>query len=221
MKIKVRTGDNSSSETGARSRSMTESSNRRENASGESHGASHEDELSVSQAQHAEPTSEEEINQELVDRLRVEAEATYDKYLRSVAELENFKKRTAKERSDLIRYAGEGLARDLLEVLDSLRIALAQDLSGVSPEFVNGIQLVQNKFESIFERHGIKGQPAQGKPFDPQTHEAVATVPTSEHPEGMVLEEYKRAYFFKDKLIRPGQVIVSKKGEETPPENEN
>ena len=216
MKIKVRTGDSPSSESGARSKSMTESSDRRENAAGESH----EEELSVSPKQPAEPTSEDEINQELVDRLRGEAEATYDKYLRAVAELENFKKRTAKERSDLIRYAGEGLARDLLEVLDSLRIALAQDLSGVSPEFVNGIQLVQNKFESIFERHGIKGQPAQGKPFDPQTHEAVATVPTAEHPEGMVLEEYKRAYFFKDKLIRPGQVIVSKKSDGTQPDEE-
>lgn len=150
------------------------------------------------------------VELELVERLKAEAEESYDKYLRAVAELENIKKRHLKERSELIKYAGEHLARDILEVLDNLQLAAARPVGEQGGgDIVKGIQLIVDQFTSILERHSIKAESCISKPFDPQKQEAVSAVPTRDHPPGTVIEEFKRAYFFKDKLIRPGQVVVA------------
>ena len=146
---------------------------------------------------------------ESLARYKAEASENYDRYIRAVAELENFKKRSIRERADLIRYAGEGLARDLLEVVDNLQRALAQELPGANEELVRGIQLTLDRFISIMEQHSIKGESSVGLPFDPTKHEALASVPTGDFAPGTVMEEYKRAYFFRDKLLRPAQVVVS------------
>ena len=155
--------------------------------------------------------SEAEL-EELEERIasyQSEAQENYDKYVRAVAELENVKKRNAKERSDLIRYAGEGLARDVVDIVDDLERAATQDASVPSTELLQGIELILKRFRDVLERHSIVGDDAANQTFDPNKHEALATIPSADHPAGIVMEQFKKAYFFKDKLLRPAQVVVS------------
>ena len=146
---------------------------------------------------------------EALQAVRAESKENYDKYLRCAADLDNFKKRTAKERSDLIRYAGEGLALDMLEVVDNLERAIAQEASQANAdELLKGVRLIYERFVSLLDRHGIKSQESVGQEFNPALHEALATVPTNAQPPNTVIEQYRKAFYFKDKLLRPAQVVV-------------
>ena len=151
----------------------------------------------------------EDASADVLAEYRAEAEANYDKYLRAVAELENFKKRAIKERADLIKYAGEGLARDILEIVDQLQLALKHEGAGPVDDYLKGVKMVFDNFVTILSRHQIIGEDSIGKQFDPQKHEAMASVLMPDTEPGVVVEEFKKAYFFKDKLLRPGQVVVA------------
>ena len=146
-----------------------------------------------------------------VSVLESEVKENYDKYLRAVAELENFKKRSIRERSELLKYAGENLARDLLEVADNFQIAFSQNVgtAGASEEFAKGMRMIWDRFKAILEQHSIKGESYLGKMFDPNKQQALASVPTPGQAPGTILEEFKQTFFFKDKLLRPGQVVVA------------
>ncbi|MDD2941695.1 MAG: nucleotide exchange factor GrpE [bacterium] len=155
-----------------------------------------------------EPSCGEEEAGEIIAQLRLEVQENYNKYLRAVAELENFRKRSIKERAEAAKYAGENIARDLLEVIDTLEIALNQtNTDGTT--IIDGVRLVLERFNSILGNHSIRGESALGEMFDPSRHEALATVPGSGAREGEIIEEFKKAYYFKDKLLRPGQVVVA------------
>ncbi|MBP9838600.1 MAG: nucleotide exchange factor GrpE [Proteobacteria bacterium] len=144
-----------------------------------------------------------------VSKLELEVKEHYDKYIRLVAEFENYKKRTLKERADLLKYAGENLAKDLLEVADNFSLALAQDMTGVKEEFVKGFKMISDNFIAVLNKHSINSESAIGVQFDPNKHQALASVPTPDKPNGTVIEEFKKAYYLKDKLLRPAQVVVS------------
>lgn len=160
--------------------------------------------------------------QEKLDSLAKESKENYDKYLRTVAELENFRKRATKERSDLVRYSGENLARDLLEVVDQLQLAVKHQGTGSTQEYMRGIEMVLGRFLSILENHGIKGECGVGLSFDPYKHEALSTMNTSEFAPGTICEEFRQAYFLKDKLLRAAQVVVAGANkEEKEQENES
>jgi molecular chaperone GrpE len=149
-----------------------------------------------------------------LDAARGEARENYDKFLRAAAELENYKRRAARERSDILKYAGENMARDLLDVLDNLERALLASQTSSGEDFVNGVRLIAEQFKAAFDRHGVRGQSALGTIFDPVKQEALASVPMADKEPGLVLEEFRKSYFFKDKMLRPGQVVVAAK----PPE---
>lgn len=142
-------------------------------------------------------------------KLHAEIKELKDKYIRSVAETDNIQKRHSKERSELLRYAGESIARDLVDVVDDLERACAQSAASDAAELLRGVQLIRDRFISVLDRHGIKSAEAIGKPFDPKEHEALTSVPTVDHPPGTVVEQFRKAYFFKDKLLRPAQVVVA------------
>lgn len=166
------------------------------------------------QAESAEASSDQsgtkaDEEQARVQALEAESKENYDKYLRTVAELENFKKRSTKERSEMLRYAGEYLAGDLLNVLDDLERATSQENPGTIEEILEGIGLIKTGFTNVLKKHSVEAMDSVGKPFDPNTHEALTTVQTDEHPAGVVIEQFKKAYYFKDKLLRPAQVVVS------------
>lgn len=133
-----------------------------------------------------------------------------DKYLRAIAETDNLKKRFAKERSDLIKYAGEYLAQDLLEVVDNLERALNSISSKEDNEFIKGVRLIHAQLEAVLDKQSIRPETAIGTKFDPNKHQAMTTMESSEYEPGTVVQELKKAYFFKDKLLRPAQVVVAK-----------
>ena len=146
------------------------------------------------------------------DGYKKQAEENYDKYLRALAEFDNYKKRTIKERAELLKYSGENLARDILIIVDDLERAL----NSVSPAgeategFVDGIKLIAGNLLGVLKKHQIEGEESVGKPFDPQKHEAMATVPTADYEPGTIIEEITRLYLFKDRVLRIGQVVVAK-----------
>lgn len=134
-------------------------------------------------------------------------------YLR--AELENIKRQNFKERSQLLRYGAERLARDLLETLDVFRSALSSEVTAENfQEFINGVQMTAQSLKSALEKHGIVEVECVGKPFDPNTQEALSSEASEDLPEGHVTQVFKPPYRYHDKLLRPGQVIVSRKKSE-------
>lgn len=154
----------------------------------------------------AEPTLEQQLQEAL------------SKYMYAMAELDNTRKRHAKERSELLKYAGENMARDLLEVLDDLERAASQSIDTESATILEGINLISNRMRTLFERYGVKAEDSIGSLFDPKKHEALTMIPSAPEESGKVLQQVSRCYFYKDKLLRPAQVIV---GSGEPAKTEN
>lgn len=144
-----------------------------------------------------------------LQKLEAEAKDNYDKYLYAMAEIDNMKKRHIKERSELIKYNGENIARDMLEVLDDLERTCEQGRDISTEVLFEGIQLISSRMKSIFERHQVKVSDDAGKPFDPSKHEALTMTPSADVSPGTILHQLKKAYYFKDKLLRPAQVVVA------------
>ena len=142
------------------------------------------------------------------DRLAAENAELRDQLLRRRADLENFRKRTERERHHVTEYAAMSIVRDLLPVLDDLERALA-----VSPdaddELHAGLRLIAKHFQETLERFGLKPIESVGQPFDPNRHQAVDRVVTSEYPDQTVIEQWQRGYMFKDRLLRPAMVKVA------------
>ena len=144
----------------------------------------------------------------------LEAKENYDRWLRQAAELENFKKRSAREKADAIRYGNESLIKDLLPVLDNLERALDYAKGGGDGKpLLEGIEMVLKNFLEILGRHGINTVSAVGTPFDPAKHEAIAQIASPEHDPNTVVEEHQKGYYILDRLLRPAQVIVAKSPE--------
>jgi molecular chaperone GrpE len=140
-----------------------------------------------------------------------EARANYDRFLRERADLENLKKRAAREREEALRYGNEALIRDLLPVVDNLERALEHaDSSGGGQALLEGVNLVLKGLLDALERHGAVRIPALGQRFDPERHEAMLQVESDEHEPNTVVREHQKGYVLRDRLIRPALVAVSK-----------
>jgi molecular chaperone GrpE len=145
-----------------------------------------------------------------IERLRAELAATKDRWLRERAELENFKKRLVREKADALRFANEGLVRDLLPVIDNLHRAVEHSRASreVDP-IIAGVELVLRSFTEALERHGVQVVEARGQRFDPSQHEAIGQV-ESDQPPNTVVDEHQRGYTLHDRLLRPALVTVGK-----------
>jgi molecular chaperone GrpE len=140
-----------------------------------------------------------------------EAKNNYDRYVRQAAELDNFKKRSAREREENARYANEALVRDLLPVIDNLERAIAHASSGGNEKpLVEGVDMVLKGFLDTLSKHGVQPVAAVGLTFDPAQHEALAQVESSEHQPNAVIEQHQKGYIMRDRLLRPALVTVSK-----------
>ena len=147
---------------------------------------------------------------------RDEARLAHDRWLRERADLDNQKKRSARERQDAVRYGNEALVRDLLPVVDNLERAIAAAAGGGNGKpLVEGVELVLKAFLDALQRHGVERVTAAGERFDPARHEAVAYV-ESPHEAQQVVEEHQAGYRLNDRLLRPAMVTVSK-GRPGPP----
>jgi len=140
--------------------------------------------------------------------LKEDATENHEKYLRALADLDNYKKRAIKERSDLIRYQGEQVIVDLLEVVDNFERALASD-SSEKDQLKTGIEMIYKQLIDLLTKNGVKGESSVGKPFNPETHQALSQIESEGVAPGCVVSELKKTYFYKDKLIRIGQVVVA------------
>jgi molecular chaperone GrpE len=148
---------------------------------------------------------------EQLEAVRAERDANRDNWLRTQAELENYRKRVQREMDEARRYQVLPLARDVLPVLDNLRRAVAAaEEAGDTAGLIDGVRLVLKQLEDALARHEVKPIEAVGQPFDPNQHEALQQVPSAEQPPLTVLQEYQRGYRLHDRVIRPSQVVVSK-----------
>ncbi|MFQ5732253.1 MAG: nucleotide exchange factor GrpE [Planctomycetaceae bacterium] len=139
-----------------------------------------------------------------------ERDEAKEKWLRTEAELENYRKRVRKETEQLLRFQSLGFARDLLPALDNLeRAVAAAERSGNIEELLEGIRMVVRQFRDIFQSHSVEVIPAAGEPFDPNRHEAVQQVPSADHPPMTVLDVLETGYTLHDRVIRPAKVLVS------------
>lgn len=164
------------------------------------------------------PTDDLDALRAELARKEAERAENLDKFLRASAELENVKRRFARERAETVRYAVEQLVRDLVPVVDSLERALGcREGGGDGQPFVDGVALVIKDLLAALERHGVTQIRAQGECFDPTRHEAMAQVETSEHPPNTVVEEHHRGYLLHDRLLRPALVTVAKAPSSAPP----
>ena len=145
---------------------------------------------------------------DLIKELENKVADLNSKYLYAMAELDNTRKRHLKERSDLLKYAGENMARDMLEVLDDLERAASQPETTEGSMILEGINLISNRMRALFERYGIKAEDSIGLQFDPKKHEALTMIPSALEEAGKILQQISKCYYFKDKLLRPAQVIV-------------
>ena len=140
---------------------------------------------------------------------KAEAQEFKDKYLRSVAEMENLRKRTAKERSDLLKYGNEKILEDLLAVLDGFEKAVQVSDENTSLEsYIEGTQMVFNQLSSVLDKHGLKGFESQGKEFDPNLHQAIQRIESEEVETETVKDEFQKGYTLNERLLRPAIVSV-------------
>lgn len=147
-----------------------------------------------------------------LEKLEVELADMKDKYLRQAAEFDNFRKRTAKERLEMIQTAGKEVIGQLLEVLDDMERAEKQmESSEDLPALKEGAYLIFNKLRNVLQGRGLKAMNAKGTEFNPDLHEAITEIPAPS-PEwvGKVIDEVEKGYYLNDKIIRFAKVVVGK-----------
>lgn len=149
-----------------------------------------------------------------------EAQENYDRLLRASAELENFKKRSARETAEFRKYANESIIKAIIPVIDNLERALESSKENQNAEssIIEGVRMTLSEILKVFESFNVRPIESLGKTFDPGFHQAVMQQKTDDHPDNTVLEELQKGYLMHDRLIRPAMVIVSKK--ETPDSQE-
>lgn len=151
---------------------------------------------------------------ERIQQLTEEAEQLRDKWLRAVAELDNFRKRSAREREELLRQVQGDVIKEFLPILDNLQRALAHSNNqDGQPGLLEGIKMIERQFSNTLERLGVTPIEALHQAFDPGRHEAMIQVETEEFEPNVVVEELERGYLWHDRLLRPAKVAVSKRKE--------
>lgn len=139
------------------------------------------------------------------------AEDNRDKWMRAVAEFENYKKRSIQERSKFQKYRNEELLRDLLPVMDNLERAIAASDAKSAGPLLDGVKMTANMFKDVLSRFGVKPIESVGGPFNPEFQEAIATLNDPGRDTNSVIEELEKGYMYQDRLLRPAKVVVSTK----------
>ena len=144
-----------------------------------------------------------------LEAAREDAKQSQDRWVRERADLENVKRRAAREKADLAKFASEGVLRDLLPVVDNLERAVAH-AEGADDPLLSGVKLVLKSLQDVLERYGVKRVKARGALFDPAEHQAVAQIESAVHEPNAVVDEHQAGYRLHDRLLRPAMVTVAK-----------
>lgn len=184
-----------------------EQDNELQNASANAGGASTQDEDF-----HPTPVP---LSGEQIEDLKSRAaksEENWDRLLRVTADFDNYKKRAAREKQDAIKYANESLLQKLIPVMDNFEMALAATSTGDNSQSLQtGITMIAQQLKSVLAEAGLEEIETLGKPFDPNFQEAVSQQETTEAREGQVIQQLRKGYKMRDRLVRPASVVVAKK----------
>ena len=151
---------------------------------------------------------------ETLDKKEAECKDLNDKYLRTLAEMENFRKRMVREQSESVKYANEKILCDLLTVIDNIERAVLH--SKEKKDFdvlINGLELTMKEFAGVLEKYGVKCIESSGQTFDPARPHAVSTVESDVQQDNTVVEDFRKGYILNDRILRPSLVSVAKKRE--------
>ncbi len=145
----------------------------------------------------------------------LKADEHWDRLLRTTSDFENFKKRAAREKQDAIKFANEGLLEKLIPVIDNFEMALAATESAQASQsndsLKTGVKMIHSQLKSVLSDAGLEAIDAAGEKFDPNLHEAVSQKETTDVPEGNVVQQLRKGYKFRERLVRPATVVVAKK----------
>ncbi len=157
-----------------------------------------------------------------IEKLKGEIAALYDRLLRKQAELDNFRKRTQRERDEFRQIANESLIRELLPVLDGFQRALKQRAAAVPETFYQGMELIHRQLLEVLGRAGVEPMETSGQLFDPHYHQAVETVEDPDRRDQEIVGELQRGYMLNRRLLRPAivRVAVKPQGARSPAKEE-
>jgi molecular chaperone GrpE len=172
------------------------------------HENTHQNHGHKKDAEHAEVKNETQAEAPKQDDIEAKHKEVNDKYTRLYAEYDNFRKRTAREKIDWIKSAGEETLLKILPIMDDMERAIAHNKEISDPELLKqGLDLIFQKFKNILNNIGIEALDAKGKDFDPDLHDAITSTP-AEGMKGKVVEEVEKGYKLNGKVIRHSKVIV-------------
>lgn len=179
---------------------------------------SKEEAAELKEEQGAEQSSPSESEDEEVAALRKELEKLtaesqhhLEQWKRAAANLENYRKRAERERSEALKLGQGTLMTQLLPVLDDLQrafVILPAELRNLT--WIDGVALIERKLEMVLMQHGLKEIEALGKPFDPAQHQSILQEATTEHPDGYILAVLQKGYTFNDRVLRPAMVKIAR-----------
>jgi molecular chaperone GrpE len=161
------------------------------------------------------PVEPSTLNREQLEELKqraAKADEHWERLLRTTADFDNFKKRAAREKQDAIKFANESLLQKLVPILDNLDMALAAtqaNQAGDVKALQNGVNMIHQQLKNSLAEAGLEEIEAAGKPFDPNLHEAVSQRETTEVPEGQVVQQLRKGYKLRERLLRPATVVVA------------
>ena len=187
----------------------------------------HENELEIEEVESNDSgnENEEESDQKIVDPLedaKNDAAHWKDIAARNQAELDNYRKRMAREKSDAIRFANASLLSELLPVIDNFQMGLSAAMNEDPNSIISkGMEMVQKQLEEFFTSQGAIPVSAEGNEFNPNLHEAISQETSDTIPEGHVISEIRKGYTLNERLLRAANVVVSKGPENTEGENES
>jgi len=151
-------------------------------------------------------------DKEKVKELEIQVNESKDKYLRLFAEFENYKKRTMKEKLELMKTAAQDTLNAILPILDDFdRAKLSADDDSTNEVFTDGVKLVYDKLNSTLAARGLKAMESNGEVFDPELHEAITEIPApNDEMKGKIIDTIQKGYYLQDKIIRHAKVVVGK-----------
>ena len=182
-----------------------------------------EEEAKAESAEEAEEKAEAEETEEAAEEKEDKAadeevsaeEQESERYMRLMAEFQNFKRRAAKEKTDIHAFANERIVNDLLPVLDNFERALGTEAEASENEelknYAKGMELIFEQLKGALEKAGVKEIEALGEDFDPNVHNAVMTEETDEYEDGKISKVMQKGYKLNDRVVRPSMVAVNKK----------
>jgi len=155
-----------------------------------------------------EESQDQENLMELLTREKARSEDYFNRLARLQADFDNYRKRVAREREDLLKYAGEQIITSLLPIMDNFERALGAKNDDPG-KLAEGVEMISRQIQDILTREGLEPIPSMGEQFNPEVHEAVMREENGDQPENTVIEEFRKGYTLKGKVIRPAMVKVA------------